>query len=72
MNEFNRLLIVLTAAMFIVIMAVVIFLTWAAPDDVIRALGDTVQFLDDNDSLAGQLIVTKALRPVSCAFDDYC
>jgi hypothetical protein len=58
MNEFNRLLIVLTAAMFIVIMAVVIFLTWAAPDDVIRALGDTVQFLDDNDSLAGQLIVT--------------
>jgi hypothetical protein len=58
MNEFNRLLIVFVASLIIILMAVVIFLVWAAPDDVIRNLGDAVEFLDDNDGLAGQLIVT--------------
>jgi hypothetical protein len=60
MNEANRLLIVLTAAAWIILMAVIIFITWAAPEDAIRRLGDFVEFLDDNDSNAGKLIVSLA------------
>ena len=40
MNEANRTAIVLLAAAWIVLMAIVIFLAWAAPDDVINTLGD--------------------------------
>lgn len=58
MNEFNRLFIVFFASLLIILMAVVIFLVWAVPDDVIRNLGEAVEFLDENDGLAGQLIVT--------------
>jgi len=58
MNEANRTAIVLLAAFWIVVMAIAIFLTWAAPDDVIDALGDIVQEMDDNNDTAGRLVVT--------------
>jgi len=58
MNETNRYLIVLTAAAWIVVSAVVVFVTWAAPDDAIGRLADVVEFLDDNNTSAGQLVIT--------------
>lgn len=58
MNEANRTAIVLLAAAWIVLMAIVIFLTWAAPDDTINALGDVVQELESNNDTAGRLILT--------------
>jgi len=58
MNEANRTAIVLLAAAWIVLMAIVIFLAWAAPDDAISTLGDIVQELDDNNDTAGRLILT--------------
>jgi len=58
MNEANRTAIVLLAAVWIVLMAIVIFLSWAAPDDVINTLGDAVQELDANNDTAGRLILT--------------
>lgn len=58
MNETNRTAIVLLAALWIVLMAVAIFLTWAAPGDIIEALGDLVQDMDKNNDTAGRLIVT--------------
>jgi hypothetical protein len=58
MNEANRTAIVLLAALWIVLMAVVIFLAWAAPGDVIEALGDLVQDMDNNNDSAGRLVVT--------------
>jgi hypothetical protein len=58
MNDTNRTAIVLLAALWIVVMAVAIFLTWAAPGDVIEALGDLVQDMDKNNDTAGRLIVT--------------
>jgi hypothetical protein len=58
MNEANRTAIVIAAAAWIVLMAIVIFLTWAAPGDVIEALGDLVQDMDKNNDTAGRLIVT--------------
>ena len=58
MNETNRTAIVLLAALWIVVMAVVSFLTWAVPGDVIEALGDLVQDMDKNNDTAGRLIVT--------------
>jgi len=58
MNDANRTAIVLLAAFLIVVMAIVVFLAWAAPGDVIEALGDVVQELDDNNDTAGRLIIT--------------
>jgi len=58
MNEANRTAIVLLAALWIVVMVIVIFVTWAAPGDVIEALGDLVQDMDKNNDTAGRLIVT--------------
>ena len=60
MNDANRTAIVLFAAFWIVVMAIVAFLAWAAPDDVIEALGDVVQELDQNNDTAGRLIITLA------------
>ncbi|MCH7809337.1 MAG: hypothetical protein IH863_02015 [Chloroflexi bacterium] len=60
MNELNRYLVVVFAAASIVAMAVVIFLTWAAPAETIDALADVVQFLDDNDGTTGQVVITLA------------
>lgn len=58
MNDANRTAIVLLASFLIVVMAIVVLLTWAAPGDVIEALGDLVQELDDNNDAAGRLIIT--------------
>jgi hypothetical protein len=58
MNETNRTAIVLVAAIWIILMAVVIFFTWAVPQETIDRLEDFVQFLDDNQTNAGKLIVT--------------
>jgi len=58
MNEANRTAIVLAAAAWIVLMAIAIFLAWAAPDDAINTLGDIVQEMDDNNDTAGRLILT--------------
>ncbi len=58
MNDANRTAIVLFAAFWIVVMAIVVFLTWSAPGDVIDALGDIVQEMDDNNDTAGRLVVT--------------
>src|SRR5260370_41949547 len=60
MDSSNRLLIVFCACAWIVAMAVIIFLTWAAPDRTISRLGDFVQFLSDNNTNAGKLVVTLA------------
>lgn len=58
MNEANRTAIVLLAAFWIVLMVTLIFLAWAAPEDVIEALGDIVQEMDANNDTAGRLIIT--------------
>ena len=59
MNETNRTAIVLLAALWIVLMAVLIFAAWAAADDAVDRLGDFVQYLDDHrDEDASRLIVT--------------
>ena len=58
MNEANRTAVVLIAAAWIVLMAIVIFLAWAAPGDAIDALGDVVQELDQSNDTAGRLVVT--------------
>lgn len=58
MNEANRTAIVLVAAMWIILMVIVIFLAWAAPADAIEALGDVVQELDANNDTAGRLVIT--------------
>ena len=58
MNEINRTAIVLLAALWIVLMAIVIFLTWGAPSDSIDTLRDVVQEMSDNNDTAGKLVVT--------------
>ncbi len=60
MDTTNRLFIVLCAAAWIVAMAVIIFLTWAAPDRTIDRLGDFVEFLTNNNTDAGKVVVTLA------------
>jgi hypothetical protein len=60
MDTTNRLFIVLCAAAWVVVMAVIIFLTWAAPDRTINRLGDFVEFLGNNNTDAGKLVVTLA------------
>jgi hypothetical protein len=60
MDSSNRLFIVFCACAWIVAMAVIIFLTWAAPDRTISRLGDFVQFLSDNNRDTGKLVVTLA------------
>lgn len=58
MNEMNRFVIVLVAAVWIVLMTVVIFVTWAAPDDAIDRIGDFAEFFANNNTTSGQLVVT--------------
>lgn len=60
MNETNRLLITLAAAAWIVLMAVIIFLAWSAPEDAIDRLGDFVEFLNDNNTDAGKAAISLA------------
>jgi hypothetical protein len=58
MNETNRYLIVLASAFWLVLMAVVVFVTWAAPDDAVDRIGDFAEFFADNNTTSGQLVVT--------------
>jgi hypothetical protein len=59
MNETNRSAIILVAAFWIVLMAVVIFLTWTAGADSVDRLGDLSEYLADHEEEnASRLIVT--------------
>lgn len=60
MNDTNRTAIVLFAALIVIVMAVIIFLTWAADDKVVDRLGDMVEYMDAHRDNAGRLIVTLA------------
>lgn len=58
MNETNRTAIVLLAALWIVLMAVVIFVAWAADVETVERLDDFVRYLDDHRNNASRLILT--------------
>jgi hypothetical protein len=58
MNETNRTAIVLLAALWIVLMAVVIFVAWAADVETVERLDDFVRYLDDHRDNASRLILT--------------
>lgn len=58
MNEINRSAIIVLAALAIIVMAVVIFIAWAAPDETIDRLGDFVQYLDAHNDNPSRLILT--------------
>jgi hypothetical protein len=60
MDTTNRLFIVMCAAAWIVAMGVIIFLTWAAPDRTIDRIGDFAEFLGNNNTDAGKLVITLA------------
>ena len=58
MDAFNRGIIVALAAIWIILMVVVIFVTWAADAETIDRLGDLVRYLDDHTDNASKLILT--------------
>ena len=58
MNETNRTAIILLAALWIVLMAVVIFVAWAADVETVGRLDDFVSYLDDHRNNASRLILT--------------
>lgn len=59
MNETNRMAIILAAAAWIVLMAVVIFITWSAHAGAVDRLGDMVEFMERHRDEAGsRLIIT--------------
>ena len=58
MNENNRTAIVLLAALWIVLMAVVIFFAWSDAELAVDNLGDFVGYLDDHRDTASKLILT--------------
>jgi len=58
MNETNRTVIILVAAVWIVLMAVVVFVAWAADKEAVDRLKDFVRYLDDHRDNASRLIVT--------------
>jgi hypothetical protein len=57
-DAFNRGLIVALAAIWVILMAVVILVTWAADTETIDRLGDLVHYLDDHTDNASKLILT--------------
>jgi hypothetical protein len=57
-DAFNRGLIVALAAIWVILMAVVILVTWAADTETIDRLGDLVRYLDDHTDNASKLILT--------------
>ena len=57
-NDANRSLIVLVAAAWIVVMAVLIFFTWTADTDIIDRIGDFQEYLGKHNDDAGKIIVT--------------
>ena len=58
MNETNRTVIVLVAALWIVLMAIVIFVAWAADAETVERLDDFVRYLDDHRDNLSRLVVT--------------
>jgi hypothetical protein len=58
MSETNRTVIVLLAALWIILMAVLIFAAWAADVETVERLDDFVQYLDDHRNNASRLILT--------------
>ncbi|MEE8346348.1 MAG: hypothetical protein V3S20_03270 [Dehalococcoidia bacterium] len=58
MNETNRTAIVLLGALWIVLMAVVIFAAWAADTETVERLQDFVAYLDNHRDNASRLILT--------------
>ena len=58
MNETNRVAIVLLAALWIVLMAVVIFVAWVAYPETVDRLGDFEEYLIAHDDDASRLILT--------------
>lgn len=58
MDAFNRGIIVALAAIWITLMAMVIFVTWAADTETIDRLGDLVRYLDDHTDNTSKLILT--------------
>lgn len=67
MNELNRSLIVLVSGLVIVLMSVVIFLTWSANTEVIDAIFDVAEYLEDNNDDVGRLIVTLVAMIIAVA-----
>ncbi len=58
MDAFNRGLIVLLAATWVILMAVVILVTWSADAETIDRLGDLVRYLDEHTDTPSKLILT--------------
>ena len=58
MNETNRTIIVLAAGLWIVLMAVFIFLAWTADTNTVDTLGDFVEYLDAHRDDPSRLILT--------------
>lgn len=58
MNEINRGAIVILAALAIIVMAVIIFIAWAAPDETIDRFGDFAQYLTAHNDNPSKLIIT--------------
>jgi hypothetical protein len=57
-NETNRTIIVLAAGLWIVLMAVFIFLAWTADTETVDRLGDFVEYLDAHRDDPSRLILT--------------
>lgn len=57
-NDANRTFIVIAAAIWIVLMAVLIFFTWSADTDLIDKIGDFHEYLAAHNDDPGKLIVT--------------
>ncbi|MEO8456325.1 MAG: hypothetical protein ABI559_00805 [Chloroflexota bacterium] len=60
MESTNRTFIVLCAFAWIAAMGVIIALTWAAPDRTIDRIGDFAEFLGNNNTDAGKIVITLA------------
>ena len=58
MDAFNRGIIVALAAIWVILMAVVILVTWAADTETIDRLGDLVRYLDEHTDNPSKLILT--------------
>jgi len=58
MNDANRSIIILLAALWIILMGVVVFAAWAADKEAVDRLGDLVQYLDDHRDNPSRLILT--------------
>lgn len=58
MNAINRGAIIVLAAVAIILMAVVVFLAWAADTETVGRLDDLVQYLGDHTDDASKLILT--------------